>query len=845
MLVFVASTLLLVLSLGPATPSGQMEAFVEAAGGGGGGSTVSEVDWSQCPRMCKCKWTSGKRTADCSSAEYNSLPMFPRPDLIQVLIMDNNPVRTLPPRAFQLTGLINVQKVFMRNCSLNDLHPSALGDLVILIELDLSDNNLYELKPNTFVGNVRLRKLRLAHNQIRSLEHFSFPTMGHLRLLDLSYNRLARVSKNTFSHLGGNLEVLHLDNNNFKRLDVRPFLGQTSLKSLTLQGNPWQCDCKLRDLWHWLQAKRLLMPSNSAKCAGPRDLEGRGLHELDSADHLACAPMVRVPQPRVSVSKGERALLPCQLVEGEAANVRWLRGGLPIKANRSADLTAYGQYYVIYTKGRWFNLSIENIQPPSVNDLYTCVASNEGGSSEANVTLVHSPSVATYVGDGEVSWLLTGGVASGVLVFLLISIWLVFCSVQRSRNQQHQRQSLLKSSETQSSASAAGGGLNGGSNGGLLLSSIEEKLHQQSASATSAVAASATASGSTTEAITLEEQQLRQTTALARAQRTKTTTPASNLLGAGVGAGAAGASSSSSLSGSRDPTTAIVTEDPFSKSNNASVHFNNETTTASEAAAIVIHHHHHPQQQQQQQITAKSHLIVNDSGGLLSSSTQPPPLQNNWDNFYSQQQSSSFMQQPQPFPDLLQSNSSATATAAGYYDHQSLTRPPPPPFYPTSTSRGRPPPPTRGSNNFPTGSGGNGFGGYVNFRSNNLLVSHDIDSGCFTASSSGNEATWPSGGSGSGGSGPEGGTWPSPSGVSISSPLSSTSSTSMPNHHPHQLNQNQQNNSSSYVNNQAAASTAASATSVTSNNTRLLAHTLENRKRVLQSLIREKSDTLV
>ena len=32
---------------------------------------------------------------------------------------------------------------------------------------------------------------------------------------------------------------------------------------------------------------------------------------------------------------------------------------------------------------------------------------------------------------------------------------------------------------------------------------------------------------------------------------------------------------------------------------------------------------------------------------------------------------------------------------------------------------------------------------------------------------------------------------------------------------------------------------------VTTNNTRLLAHTLENRKRVLQTLIREKADTLV
>ena len=64
--------------------------------------------------------------------------------------MNHNPLRTLPPRAFYLAGLINVQKVFMKNCSLNNLDPTALAGLVILIELDLSDNHLLELKQGTF-----------------------------------------------------------------------------------------------------------------------------------------------------------------------------------------------------------------------------------------------------------------------------------------------------------------------------------------------------------------------------------------------------------------------------------------------------------------------------------------------------------------------------------------------------------------------------------------------------------------------------------------------------------------------------------------------------------------------
>ena len=106
---------------------------------------------------CKCKWASGKRTADCGSAGLGSLPLFPQPELIQVLVMDHNPLKTLPPGAFHLTGLINVQKVFMKNCSLSDLHPTALGGLVILIELDLSENHIKELKPGTFeVGTTIL-----------------------------------------------------------------------------------------------------------------------------------------------------------------------------------------------------------------------------------------------------------------------------------------------------------------------------------------------------------------------------------------------------------------------------------------------------------------------------------------------------------------------------------------------------------------------------------------------------------------------------------------------------------------------------------------------------------------
>ena len=65
-----------------------------------------------------------------------------------------------------------------------------------------------------------------------------------------------------------------------------------------------------------------------------------------------------VTQPRVPVTGGRSALLPCRLEEGEAAQVTWYREGVAVKANLSAEAVMFGQYYVIYQAGRWYNLSI-------------------------------------------------------------------------------------------------------------------------------------------------------------------------------------------------------------------------------------------------------------------------------------------------------------------------------------------------------------------------------------------------------------------------------------------------------------------------------------------------------
>ena len=71
---------------------------------------------------------------------------------------------------------------------LQEIHSMAFKNLRILVELDLSNNNLTHLEPETFSGNERLQTLTLSHNKIASIAPYVFPLLKHLKTIDLSHN---------------------------------------------------------------------------------------------------------------------------------------------------------------------------------------------------------------------------------------------------------------------------------------------------------------------------------------------------------------------------------------------------------------------------------------------------------------------------------------------------------------------------------------------------------------------------------------------------------------------------------------------------------------------------------
>ena len=75
------------------------------------------------------------------------------------------------------------------------------------------------------------------------------------------------------------------------------------LHSLTLHGNPWNCDCHLRPLIDWLMVANLPMV-DLPRCKVPQRLAGQRFADI-TIDNFACPPELLPSARYVEANKGE------------------------------------------------------------------------------------------------------------------------------------------------------------------------------------------------------------------------------------------------------------------------------------------------------------------------------------------------------------------------------------------------------------------------------------------------------------------------------------------------------------------------------------------------------------
>ncbi|GIY96665.1 leucine-rich repeat and fibronectin type-III domain-containing protein 5 [Caerostris extrusa] len=203
-----------------------------------------------CHAKCQCIWRKGKQTAECSSAGFEKIP----PGLestIQVLDLTRNNFTLLPPNSFLNVGLVNLQKLYLARCGIEHIDDFALNRISNLVELDLSDNLISYIPTAAFRHLPLLRHLILSGNPLVIVPTQAFVELKTLIILEISNCKIDTIATRAFEGLE-KLEVLKLDTNELQTLHAKTMISFKFLHGITLDGNPWTCDCELRGLRQWL-----------------------------------------------------------------------------------------------------------------------------------------------------------------------------------------------------------------------------------------------------------------------------------------------------------------------------------------------------------------------------------------------------------------------------------------------------------------------------------------------------------------------------------------------------------------------------------------------------------------
>ncbi|KAK1167820.1 toll-like receptor 8 [Acipenser oxyrinchus oxyrinchus] len=153
-----------------------------------------------------------------------------------------------------------------------------------LTELYLSGNGLQLFDWEKLAYFNQLEVLALGDNSLTYVtEKLSIYT-NTLRILDLSHNKITQLSDG-FLQQARSLQYLYLSHNYLKLINQSTFPSGPNnyLKTLHLEGNPFQCTCDILDFILWIKSNDVAIPrlATDVNCAMPEDRRGKGIITFD------------------------------------------------------------------------------------------------------------------------------------------------------------------------------------------------------------------------------------------------------------------------------------------------------------------------------------------------------------------------------------------------------------------------------------------------------------------------------------------------------------------------------------------------------------------------------------
>lgn len=378
-----------------------------------------------CPAVCTCKWKGGKQTVECLDRKLITIPENVDPST-QVLDMSGSNLQILPGETFIRTELLNLQKVYLRNCRLGQIDDHAFDGLSNLIELDLSNNLLTSIPAATFRSITSLRDLTLASNPIQKIEGHAFNNVLSLNKLDMSHCDLQTIAPQAFEGLDA-LHSLKLNGNKLSELRPRTVETLSQLHWVELHDNPWLCDCRLRAAKLWLTDKNIPYPVAPVCSGGPERVQDKTFAELQ-VDDFACKPEMLPMRRYVESVSGDNATIMCRAGAVPAASVSWYWNGRLL--NNGSAFSSYQKVF-IFEDGNFekrSRLVLTNAQETDSSEFY-CVAENRAGNAEANFTLhVSMRAAGNALGNGQIA-----GLSAALIILILFILMIIFFLLMRLR----------------------------------------------------------------------------------------------------------------------------------------------------------------------------------------------------------------------------------------------------------------------------------------------------------------------------------------------------------------------------------------------------------------------------